>query len=85
MTTANLNTQVASYRTDVPPPISSHHEEQRLADDAGFIGGVHKNHPANLMALCERCHREEHSTAIPHTKKVVKKKTTKGIVVKDGV
>ncbi|MBU3709620.1 MAG: hypothetical protein FGM20_11020 [Burkholderiaceae bacterium] len=33
MTTANLNTQVASYRTDVPPPISSHHEEQRLADD----------------------------------------------------
>jgi len=39
---------------------------------------VHKNHPGNLMALCERCHREEHAS----TKKIVKKKTTKGIAVK---
>ena len=56
-----------------------HLQEQRLADDAGFIGGVHKNHPANLLALCERCHREEHATA---AKKIVKKKTTKGINVR---
>ena len=52
-----------------------HLQEQRLADEAGFIGGVYKNHPANLMALCEKCHREEHAGA----KKIIKKKTTKGI------
>ena len=58
-----------------------HLQEQRLADEAGFIGGVHKNHPGNLLALCERCHREEHATAITKPK-IIKKKTTRGIVVK---
>jgi DNA mismatch repair protein MutS len=56
-----------------------HLQEQRLADEAGFIGGVHKNHPGNLMALCEKCHREEHAITKP---KIVKKKTTKGIAMK---
>jgi predicted HNH restriction endonuclease len=53
-------------------------EEQANADGDGFIKGtaVHKNHAANLMALCEKCHLEIHRT----TKKVVKKKTTKGYV-----
>jgi 5-methylcytosine-specific restriction endonuclease McrA len=61
------------------PAREVHHlQEQRLADDAGFIGGVHKNHPANLMALCEKCHLEQHSREKP---KVIKKKTTKGIRV----
>jgi DNA mismatch repair protein MutS len=57
----------------------THHlEEQANADSDGFIVGtaVHKNHTANLMALCEKCHLEIHRT----TKKVVKKKTTKGYV-----
>ena len=57
----------------------THHlEEQANADQDGFIVGtaVHKNHAANLMALCEKCHLEIHRT----TKKVVKKKTTKGYV-----
>jgi tryptophan synthase alpha subunit len=57
----------------------THHlEEQANADSDGFIVGtaVHKNHAANLMALCEKCHLEIHKSA----KKVVKKKTTKGYV-----
>lgn len=58
-----------------------HLQEQRLADEAGFIEGVYKNHPANLMALCEKCHREEHAN-VSSDKKIVKKKTTKGIAVK---
>lgn len=55
----------------------THHlAEQANADGDGFIVGtaVHKNHVANLMALCEKCHLEIHRTV----KKVVKKKTTKG-------
>jgi DNA mismatch repair protein MutS len=57
----------------------THHlEEQANADSDGFIVGtaVHKNHAANLMALCEKCHLEIHKAA----KKVVKKKTTKGYI-----
>jgi DNA mismatch repair protein MutS len=57
----------------------THHlAEQANADSDGFIVGtaVHKNHAANLMALCEKCHLEIHRTV----KKVVKKKTTKGYV-----
>ena len=41
----------------------THHlQEQHLADVTnGYIGGVfHKNHPANLMSLCEQCHLLEH-------------------------
>jgi 5-methylcytosine-specific restriction endonuclease McrA len=57
-----------------------HLQEQHLADDAGFIGGIHKNHPANLMGLCEKCHRLEH--AVDAVKQnVVKKKTTKGYII----
>jgi predicted HNH restriction endonuclease len=54
-------------------------EEQANADVDGFIAGtaVHKNHAANLMALCEKCHLEIHRS----DKKVVKKKTTKGYLM----
>jgi len=34
---------------------------QKDADGANFIGHVPKNHVANLMALCTRCHDEVHS------------------------
>ena len=73
-----------------------HLQEQRLADEAGRIGSIHKNHPANLMSLCEKCHRLEHSreetgvpiyisppgsASPPHKPKIVRKKTTKGMIV----
>jgi hypothetical protein len=29
---------------------------QKLANKEGFIGTFHKNHKANLMAVCKKCH-----------------------------
>ena len=37
-----------------------HLQEQRFADENGRIDGIAVNHPANLMALCEKCHLEMH-------------------------
>ena len=43
------------------PSVEIHHlQEQHKADEKGFIDGFHKNHPANLMALCEECHLKMH-------------------------
>ena len=42
----------------------THHlEMQSNADEQGFINGTsfHKNHKANLMALCESCHQKVHT------------------------
>lgn len=40
----------------------THHlQEQHLANDGGYIGGFHKNHTANLMSLCGKCHDQVHS------------------------
>jgi hypothetical protein len=58
-----------------------HLEMQKDADEDGFIGTVHKNHKANLMALCEECHLKQHTEkTVEKTviKKIVKKKTTIG-------
>jgi len=54
----------------------THHiAQQKDATDDGFIGSFHKNHPANLMSVCEKCHDQIH--AEPDTK-IRRKKTTKG-------
>ena len=42
---------------------------QKMADDKGFIkrkdgSKFHKNHLANLMALCEECHKKIHKNAL---------------------
>lgn len=68
-----------------------HLEMQKDADEDGFIGTVHKNHKANLLALCEECHLKQHNAEKQHNvknnnstvektviKKIVKKKTTIG-------
>ena len=39
--------------------------EKHLADENGFIGHFHKNHPANLMVLCENCHLSVHHNTPP--------------------
>lgn len=39
-----------------------HLQQQQLADKDGFINMVHKNHPANLIAVCEKCHLMFHNT-----------------------
>ena len=78
----------------------THHlEMQSVADDQGFIEGTafHKNHKANLMALCEACHQQAHhnddisvltvdtipsvKASVNTRKKVVRKKTNKGYSV----
>jgi DNA mismatch repair protein MutS len=56
-----------------------HLQHQKNANDKGIIknenGDIfHKNHPANLLSVCEKCHDEMHETGKQH--KVVK--TTKG-------
>ena len=57
-----------------------HMAPQNEADDRGFIGTFHKNHPANLMSLCSKCHEKEHGPTVDVKKKVVRKKTTKGYI-----
>ena len=67
-----------------------HLQPQCEADADGYLqsGWVHKNHPANLMSVCERCHDDIHSISscselstsvqkTPH-KTMTRKKTTKG-------
>ena len=59
----------------------THHlAEQKEASQEGFIGTFHKNHKANLLALCEKCHSKQHNTHIDEKSTVIlgKKKTTKG-------
>jgi DNA mismatch repair protein MutS len=69
----------------------THHlSPQRDADERGFIGTFHKNHPANLATVCEKCHLQLHSSEKEKEKtpvidplvvgKSVKKKTIKGKV-----
>ena len=63
-----------------------HLEMQKDADEDGFIGTMHKNHKANLLALCEECHLKQHNADVKNNstvektiiKKIVKKKTTVG-------
>ena len=60
----------------------THHiAEQHTAGQDGYIGTFHKNHKANLMALCESCHHKQHDNRDEPIKNPVKCKTTKGILV----
>ncbi len=63
---------------------------QKDADENGYIGSVHKNHLANLLALCQKCHhkihlnereteREQNFLKSEKKMKMSKKKTTKGM------
>ena len=56
-----------------------HLSPQKDADENGFIGTFHKNHPANLLTVCEKCHDQLHSKS---SNKIVRKKSTKGYIVK---
>ena len=57
-----------------------HLQHQEDADDNGFINTFHKNHKANLISICENCHKEIHKKdSTLNIKK--RKKTTKGYVL----
>jgi len=53
-----------------------HLQQQKDANEKGFIGTFHKNHPANLEYLCKSCHDEIHSEKT--IKRTIRKKTTGG-------
>jgi DNA mismatch repair protein MutS len=53
-----------------------HLDPQKNADVNGFIGTFHKDHAANLMTVCSKCHDSIHSSK----KTVIRKKSTKGYV-----
>jgi len=47
------------------PAKEIHHiKEQHKADHNGFIGVLHKNHPSNLIAVCDVCHDKIHDEVI---------------------
>ena len=58
-----------------------HIREQTESNKNGFIEGFHKNHPANLQALCKSCH----VLKTMNTKKGVKLKRTKTLEPKNYV
>lgn len=44
-----------------------HLQHQAEADkESGYIGGFHKNHPANLMSVCDACHDAFHESETQH-------------------
>ena len=55
-----------------------HLMQQKDANADGFIGGIHKNHKANLISICEKCHDDIHDKTNDNLVPTRKKKTTKG-------
>lgn len=55
-----------------------HIEHQKDANEKGYVGSIHKNHKANLMNICEKCHDELHRNENTCIKK---KKTLSGKVI----
>jgi len=69
-------------KCDIQIGTEVHHlQHQSEADKDNIIRNsavpFHKNHPANLMTLCEKCHNELHKTKKQHRKV----KTSKGIKI----
>ena len=61
--------------------VEVHHlQQQKDADDKGFINNFHKNHKANLISICEKCHDNIHSGKEENSP-TKKKKTTKGMKI----
>jgi len=57
-----------------------HINHQAEANENGFIGSFHKNHVANLVSVCKKCHDEFHSK--PAAPKISRKKTTRGYSIR---
>ena len=57
-----------------------HLQHQKNADKNGFIAGkTHKNSLANLLSICEDCHKKFHETDTQH----INIKTTEGFEIKE--
>jgi DNA mismatch repair protein MutS len=57
-----------------------HMQQQKDADQNGFIEHFDKNHMANLMSICSKCHDETHKKKIV---KIIRRKTTNGYQLKE--
>ena len=69
------------------PAVDAHHLiHQQDADGKGMIQKgdltLHKNHAANLLHLCQKCHDDFHNEE-NHDKRYKKVKTTKGTIIKE--
>jgi DNA mismatch repair protein MutS len=60
-----------------------HINQQKDANSDGFIGSFHKNHPANLMSICEKCHDNIHSKEPLENTMIIRRKTTNGYMLKE--
>jgi DNA mismatch repair protein MutS len=63
-----------------------HLNEQKDANKDGYIGNFHKNHQANLISICEKCHTKLHAkpeNIEEPAKLIIKKKTTKGYILSE--
>jgi DNA mismatch repair protein MutS len=60
-----------------------HHLAPQSLANNNYIDSFHKNHPANLMGLCNKCHLKEHEEERTSGKIIAKrrKKTTQGYVL----
>ena len=58
-----------------------HLQHQKDANDKGFIKHFHKNHKANLISICDKCHDEIHKEENKDIIPTVIKKTTKGRIL----
>jgi len=81
------------------PATEIHHLIPQMdANKKGFIGSFHKNSIANLASICEKCHQEMHHSHAKslmetssqkiekgETVKMIRKKTTKGILLHEKV
>ena len=60
------------------PATEVHHlQHQKNANEEGYIGTFHKNHLANLISLCNKCHNKFHEDDTQY-KKV---KTSSGFII----
>jgi len=60
------------------PAIDVHHlQHQKNANEDGFIGTFHKNHIANLISVCKKCHNFFHKDDTQYQKV----KTSDGFVI----
>ena len=71
----------------IHPAVDVHHLiHQQDANENGIIKKqdllLHKNHPANLLNLCQKCHDEFHSDT-KSEKRYKKVKTTKGTIIQE--
>jgi len=61
------------------PAVEIHHlaHQAEARDDNQYIEAFHKNHPANLLNICEKCHNSVHESDVQHRRV----RTTSGYTV----